>query len=165
MIDAVGFIEGTLVNPESGKHFILTGAQKAFLRRAFEVAPDGRLKYPELIFSAPKKTGKTAFAAFVVLYVVCVLGGRFAEGICCANDEEQAQGRVFQAVSRITEASPTLKGDATITASKITFASTGSTIIAIASDYAGAPEPIRRSPALTSCGRTPASAVIDFLTN
>jgi phage terminase large subunit-like protein len=137
-IDAVAFIESTLVDPETSKRFVLTKAQKNFLRRAFELTPDGRLKYPELIFSAPKKTGKTAFAAFVVLYVVCVLGGRFAEGICCANDEEQAQGRVFQAISRIVEASPALNRDATITASKITFASTGSTITAIASDYAGA---------------------------
>jgi phage terminase large subunit-like protein len=137
-IDAVNFIESMLVNPETDKRFILTGAQKAFLRRAFELTPDGRLKYPELIFSAPKKSGKTAFAAFVVLYVVCVLGGRFAEGICCANDFEQSTGRVFQAIARIVEASSALKRDATITASKIMFASTGSTITAIASDYAGA---------------------------
>src|ERR1017187_8427536 len=137
-LDAIAFIEGTLVNPETGAHFILTGAQKEFLHRAFELTPDGRLKFPELIFSAPKKTGKTAFAAFVVIYVVCVLGGRFAEGICCANDLEQSAGRVFQAIARIVEASPMLARDATITANKITFASTGATIIAIASDYAGA---------------------------
>jgi phage terminase large subunit-like protein len=137
-LDAIAFIEGTLVNPETGAHFVLTGAQKDFLRSAFELDDDGRLQFPELIFSAPKKTGKTAFAAFVVIYVVCVLGGRFAEGICVANDLEQAQGRVFQAIARIVEASPMLARDATITANKITFASTGATIIAIASDYAGA---------------------------
>jgi phage terminase large subunit-like protein len=91
-----------------------------------------------LIFSAPKKSGKTGFAAMVALYVVCVLGGKFAEGIIVANDLEQAQGRVFQAISRIVEASPMLARDATVTANKITFASTGATIIAIASDYAGA---------------------------
>ena len=47
-------------------------------------------------------------------------------------------GRVFQAISRIVEARPMLASDATVNASKITFRSTGSTITAIASDYAGA---------------------------
>lgn len=136
--DAIRFIEQSLVDPETDRPFVLTSAEKRFLKRAFTLTPDGRLKYPELIFSAPKKSGKTAFAAMVVLYVVCVLGGKFAEGICVANDLEQAQGRVFQAIARIVEASPLLASDATINADKITFASTGSTIIAIASDYAGA---------------------------
>jgi phage terminase large subunit-like protein len=136
--DAIKFIEGTLINYETGQPFVLTKAERRLLRRAFELTPDGRLKYPELIFSAPKKSGKTTFAAMIVIYAVCVLGGRFAEGICVANDLEQAQGRVFQAISRIIEASPMLAADATITTNKITFTSSGSTIIAIASDYAGA---------------------------
>jgi phage terminase large subunit-like protein len=137
-LDAITFIEQTLVDPESGENFVLTAAQKAFLRVAFVLTPAGRLKYPELVFSAPKKTGKTALSAMVVLYVVRVLGGRFAEGICAANDLEQAGARVFLAIARIVEASPMLAGDAVVTADKITFKSTGATIIAIASDAAGA---------------------------
>src|SRR6202011_3953634 len=53
-----------------------------FLCHAFELTPDGRLKYPELAFSGPKKSGKTAFAAMILLYVVRILGGRHAEGVC-----------------------------------------------------------------------------------
>jgi len=46
---------------------------------------------------------------------------------------------VFQAILRIIEASPLLRGSMlNITASKIQFTSTGATITAIASDYAGA---------------------------
>jgi phage terminase large subunit-like protein len=137
-LDAIRFIEGTLIDPETGKPFVLNRAQRRFLARAFKLTPDGRLKYPELIFSAPKKSGKTGLAAMMVIFVVCVLGKKFAEGICVANDLEQAQGRVFQAIARIVAASPMLACDATINADKITFASTGSTIVAIASDYAGA---------------------------
>ncbi len=137
-VDAVTFIQTMLIDPETGAPFVLNRAQRRFLDRAFRLTPDGRLKHPELIFSAPKKSGKTGLAAMIVLYVVCVRGARFAEGICCANDFEQSQGRVFQAISRIVEASPMLACDATINADKITFASTGSTIIAIASDYVGA---------------------------
>ena len=72
------------------------------------------------------------------LYVVICLGGPYAEGYCVANDFEQAQGRVFQQIARIIEASPLLRGSAKITANRIEFPSTGATIAAIASDYAGA---------------------------
>jgi hypothetical protein len=62
----------------------------------------------------------------------------YAEAYCVANDFDQAQGRVFQAISRIIEASPLLRDSAKLTANKIEFPSTGATITAIASDYAGA---------------------------
>jgi hypothetical protein len=138
MIDAVTFIETVLINPETGQPFVLTDAEKIFLRYAFALTPDGRLMYGELVFSGPKKTGKTGFAAMCLLYVIVALGGRMAEAYCAANDFEQSQGRVFQAAARIVEASPLLSGDAVVTQNKITFLATGSTITAIASDYAGA---------------------------
>jgi phage terminase large subunit-like protein len=67
-----------------------------------------------------------------------VLGGRFAEGYAVANDLEQAQSRVFQAVGRIIDASPLLRDAVKATGSKVEFLSTGATIMALASDYAGA---------------------------
>jgi phage terminase large subunit-like protein len=134
---AVAFME-TCVNPETGQPFVLTEAEREFLRHAFELNADGALRYPELVFGAIKKSGKTGFAALIVLFVVRVLGGRLAEGYCCANDYDQAQGRVFQAISRIVEATAWLKSDARITSDRITFKPTGATISAIASDYAGA---------------------------
>jgi phage terminase large subunit-like protein len=137
-MSAATFVETVLINPETGARFVLTEAERLFLRHAFELTPDGRLRYPELVFAAPKKSGKTALGAMLTIYVVCVLSGRFAEGIVAANDLEQSVGRVFQAIRRIVEASPMLRGDATITNSRIEFASTGATITAIASEYAGA---------------------------
>jgi hypothetical protein len=74
----------------------------------------------------------------VVLYLIVCLGGRYAEAYCVANDQEQASSRVFQAIVRIIEASPLLRGTAKLTANKVEFVSTGSTITALASDYAGA---------------------------
>ena len=127
-----------LIDPETGEPFALNRAERRFLKKAFALTKDGRLRYPELVYSAPKKSGKTGFAAMVMLYVVLVLGGRFAEGICIANDFEQAKGRVFEAVCRIVASSPLLAADADIGAARIVFRSTGSTITAIASDYAGA---------------------------
>jgi phage terminase large subunit-like protein len=136
--DPVSFIESTLVNPETRQRFVLTDAEQTFLDEAFELGPVGRLLYPEQVFSGPKKSGKTALAAMIAIYAVRVLGGRYAEGYCIANDFEQATGRVFQAAARIVEASPMLAADAIVTQSKITFVSTGGVIIPLGSDYASA---------------------------
>lgn len=135
--DPVAFITDLLRDPETRKPFDLYSEQAAFLREALTPGADGRLPYPELLFSAPKKSGKTATAAMATLYVILCLGGPYAEGYCVANDFEQAQSRVFQAITRIIKAGA-LKNSAKITASKIEFPSTGATITALASDYAGA---------------------------
>jgi phage terminase large subunit-like protein len=137
-IDPAEFIELTLIDPETCELFRLTEAEIIFLRHAFELTRDGRLKYPELVFSGPKKSGKTGFAAMILIYVVRVLGGRYAEGFCVANSHDQASLRVFQAAARIVEASPLLSLDAKVTANTITFGSTGATISAIPSDYSTA---------------------------
>ena len=136
-IDPVSFIEKVLHDPATGQPFRLYEQQKAFLRNAFKLTPDGRMLYPELVYSGPKKIGKTALGACMLIYVVRVLGGRFAEGYCCANDFDQSQGRVFKAAGRIIEASPLLAPDAKVTASHIEILSNGSTIDALAQDYAG----------------------------
>ena len=134
--DPIAFIREVLINPETGRPFELYPAQIEFIRRAFMLTPEARLAFEELIYSCPKKSGKTATAAMALLYVIVVLGGPYAEGYCVANDYEQASSRVFQAAGRIVQASPLLRS-ATVTGNKITF-STGATITAIASDYAGA---------------------------
>jgi phage terminase large subunit-like protein len=136
--DPVSFIREVLRDPETGRPFVLYEAQERFLHKALTLTAEGKLPFPELLYSCPKKSGKTATAAMAVIYVVVVLGRPCAEGIVCANDLEQAQGRVFQAIARIIDASPLLKDSAKITANRIEFTSTGATITAIASDYAGA---------------------------
>jgi len=150
-VDPVAFIETTLIDPESCELFVLTEAERIFLRHAFDLTADGRLKYPELVFSGPKKSGKTAFAAMLLIYVVRVLGGRYAEGFCIANSHDQASLRVFQAAARIVEASPLLSIDAKVGIEKITFGSTGATIMAIPSDYS------------TVAGANPTVSVFDEL--
>jgi hypothetical protein len=113
-------------------------AEIRFLRAALTPRADASLPYAELVFSAPKKSGKSALAAMATIYVVVCLGGAYAEGYCVANDLEQATSRVFQAIVRILQASPMLRDSAKVTANKIEFRSTGATITALASEYAGA---------------------------
>ena len=136
--DPAAFVREVLIDPETGSPFDLYPAQERFLRDALTPTNDGSLPFPELIYSCPKKSGKTATAAMATLFVIVALGGPYAEAYCVANDFDQAQGRVFQAIGRIIEASPLLRDSAKITANKIEFPSTGATITAIASDFAGA---------------------------
>ncbi len=135
--DPVTFITDLLRDPETRQPFQLYSEQVAFLREALTLTADGRLPYPELLFSGPKKSGKTALAAMAALYTILCLGGPYAEGYIIANDFEQAQSRVFQAAVRMIKVSA-LKNSARITANKIEFPTTGATITALASEYAGA---------------------------
>ena len=131
----LSFITEILRDPETGKPFVLLDAERAFLEHAYQIDDSGRLVYPEQLYGAPKKSGKTGFAAMHLLTTTLVFGGRFAEGYCIANDLEQAQGRVFQAVRRICEVSPHLHRECNITQSRIEFPQTGAVIQAIGADF------------------------------
>ncbi len=135
--DPISFIGDVLKDPETKKPFELYPAQVEFIQRTFTLTPEGRLPYPEMLYSAPKKSGKTATAGMLAIYVAVAIGGPFAEVYCLSNDYEQSVGRVFEAARRIVEASPLLASSAKITADRIQFTSTGSFIQACASDYSG----------------------------
>ena len=115
------FIEEVLFDPETGKPFKLLDAEREFLEHAFVIGDDGRLLFPEQVYAAPKKSGKTGYAALHTLTTVLLFGGSYAEGYCLANDLEQATSRVFQAIKRIVEASPLLTGNAEVTRDRIAF--------------------------------------------
>jgi phage terminase large subunit-like protein len=132
------FVEQCLVNPETNEPFVLLPCERSFIRLAFTTDADGRLVYTEWLYGAPKKTGKTGFAAMIELTAITLFGGRYGEGYCCANDLDQATGRVFEAVKRIVLASPIFAGMTRITADKIIFEDTGSFIVALSSDAASA---------------------------
>ena len=136
--DPIAFIEHVLCDPETGESFVLSDAERWFLKFAFTLNENGRLKYPELVFGAIKKSGKTTLAAIIMLTMILLYGGRFAEGYCVANDLEQAQSRVFAIVRRIIEASPLLRASTKLTADRVSFPALDASIIAIASDAASA---------------------------
>lgn len=136
--DRTTFITEILHDPETGKPFVLLDAERRFFEHAWRTDDSGRLRYPEQLYACSKKSGKTTFAALHALTTTLLLGGPFAEGYCAANDLEQAQGRVFQAIRRIVECSPLLRREAKITESRISFPAFDATITALASDYASA---------------------------
>jgi phage terminase large subunit-like protein len=130
------FVEEVLVDPATDQPFILLPAEREFLQHCFKTGPNGRLLYPELLYSCPKKSGKTTFAAIIVITIITLYGGAYPEAVVAANDYEQSVGRVWTMVKRIVEHSPLLNADAKITQGRITVA--GAVVLAIASDYAGA---------------------------
>ena len=136
--EPISFIEHVLYDPETKRPFVLLDAERAFLQHAFTLDANGRLLYPELLYGAPKKSGKTGFAALYVLTMILLFGGPFGEAYCVANDLEQATSRVYQAIRRIVEASPLLRREAKVTADKITFPAFDASVVAIASDAASA---------------------------
>src|SRR5262249_17773814 len=95
--DPCGFIEKHLINPETDRPFVLLPAEREFLRHALTTDGDGRLLYPDMVYGAIKKSGKTGFAALFVLTLLLLFGGRYAEAYIAANDLEQAQSRCFEA--------------------------------------------------------------------
>jgi hypothetical protein len=99
----------------------VSDAERWFLKFAFTLNDNGRLKYPELVFGAIKKSGKTTLAAIIMLAMILLYGGRYAEGICVANDLEQATSRVFALVKRIIECSPMLRTIAKPMSDRVTF--------------------------------------------
>jgi hypothetical protein len=156
--DPASFIETVLYDPETEQPFKLLDSEREFLKFAFKLSAVGKLLFPEQVFAAPKKSGKTGFAALHMLTTVLLFGGSFAEGYALANDLEQAQSRVFQAIRRIVEASPLLKNEAKISADKIVFPNfRNATITAITSNYA-LPALTHRLAASTNCGHLPANA-------
>jgi hypothetical protein len=136
--DPIVWINAVIRDPETGKPFVLLPAEIAFLEHAFQLNEDGTAKYPELVYSAPKKSGKTGYAAILTLVVTLLFGGNDPEAICAANDLEQSSSRVFAAIKKIIRASPALRDKARITNTQITFPDLGATITAIASEAAGA---------------------------
>jgi phage terminase large subunit-like protein len=136
--DPGAFIESQLVNPETGQPFKLLDAEREFLKHALRLTPEGRLLFQTLLYGAIKKSGKTGFAALFVLTLLLLFGRRYAEAYVVANDLEQAQSRVFEAIRRIIEASPLLRREANITQNKITFPALGSLITCLTGNYASA---------------------------
>jgi phage terminase large subunit-like protein len=133
----IEFIENILFDPESGAPFVLLPAERDFLEHAFKTGPDGRLLYPELVYSAPKKSGKTTLAAIIAITMTLLYGGRgSSEAIFAANDYEQSRTRCFEQVRKIIEASPLLVNEANITQSKITLGQ--ASFYAIPADFASA---------------------------
>lgn len=90
----VEWMESNFIDPVSKQKVILHPHQKRVLRRALQMDESGRSKYYLVVWSEPKKSGKTTVAAAVGAYVAnCIEAPN--EVSCLANDKEQSAGRIY----------------------------------------------------------------------
>jgi phage terminase large subunit-like protein len=74
----------------------LASHQKHIIDEALSKNPDGTFKYSTVIYSAPKKSGKSALASAVTLY----FGHHNSDGnvYCLANDKTQSTDRIYSPI-------------------------------------------------------------------
>lgn len=88
--DPVSFIDRLVKKSELGKPFRLMPHQREILRLAFQFDADGRLPWDTIIYSCPKKSGKTTENAALTLWWALTQESD-NEILICANDFDQAQ--------------------------------------------------------------------------
>lgn len=90
----IEWMEAKFIDPISKKLLRLEPHQKRILRHALRMDADGNSKYSLIIWSEPKKSGKTTVAAAVGAWVACNIETP-NEVSCLANDKEQSAGRIY----------------------------------------------------------------------
>jgi phage terminase large subunit-like protein len=114
----------------------LASHQAEILQHVLTPGEDGRLLYDTVVYSAPKKSGKTTIGALVGEYF-----GLFIEPpneiYMVSNSLEQSQGRSYKALRRSIELNSSLNGRVDPQNKFIHF-DNGTDVVALSSDYAGA---------------------------
>jgi phage terminase large subunit-like protein len=100
-------------NPLTGEELgpglvILTEHQKRILRAALQRDKQGRFRWTTIVYSAPKKSGKTRIAALVAAWLT-QYAGAYSEVYCLANDGKQSADRVLAAIKKAIALGPHLK--------------------------------------------------------
>lgn len=115
----------------------LAAHQRAILRHATQQDEAGRFLYQTILYSAPKKSGKTTLAALFTLWYALFVEPAGGEIFLVANDLEQSTGRVFADLVAAVRTNPVMNNRYEVRARQI-ITDTRATITALASDYAGA---------------------------
>ena len=123
--------------PETGRPLVLQPWQKEVLLAIFP--PDSSPSpWETFLISTVKKAGKTTMNAVATLYAALTFPSP-STSYCVANDEAQAQERVFDLIARAVRAMGLVeRRAATVSKSEILFPETGSKIVALPADFAGA---------------------------
>ncbi len=130
--DVVAFIDDLIKVNERGKPFRLFDHQRKILRLGFAFDRDGHLPWKTIIYSCPKKSGKTTINAAVTLWWAFTQDPP-NQILVLANDRDQAEARVFKAIAGLLKHNPELMKSAKIQKGKILL-SNGTEIVALASE-------------------------------
>jgi phage terminase large subunit-like protein len=134
---AVTWAESSWILPETRRPVVLRSWQKAALRAMFP--PDGsRSPWETFLISTVKKGGKTTLNAIATKYAALTFPAPETVYVV-ANDEAQAQERVFDLIAAQVRRSGLVRaGKAVVSKGEILFRETGTRIVALPADFAGA---------------------------
>ena len=131
----VAWTDDHVTKNELGVPFALAPHQREILATALAFDRDGRVPFDVVVYSCPKKEGKTTLNALVTLW-----WGMTQEPpnelIVVANDREQAEGRAFETIKGFLRHNPEIDPGADPRAHEIRL-SNGTVIKAIGNEYAG----------------------------
>ncbi len=134
--DIVAFVDDLIKNNELGRPLQLLDHQREILSLAFKFDDHGQLPYETILYCCPKKSGKTTVNALVTLWWAFTQESP-NEILIVANDFEQAQNRTYRSIAGMIRHNKELIRSAEILAKQINL-SNGTSITALASEYAGA---------------------------
>lgn len=96
------WLRANYIDPVAEKLIVLYDWQAKFIDYALQMNEEGYSKYDLVVWSQPKKSGKTTIAGAIASYFANNIEAP-NEVACVANDQEQSTGRIFAATI------PTLK--------------------------------------------------------
>jgi phage terminase large subunit-like protein len=141
--DIVKWAEENFYIKETSQPIRFFPHQKAVLRYMFKRDAQGKFRFQTVIYSTPKKSGKTCTAGVAVRWAA-ETWGKYNEIYCIGNDLEQAKERSFKAVKTSVELDPLydrqhgrIPDKWSLAMESMICQSTGSKIKAIAADYRG----------------------------
>lgn len=134
--DIVEWSEKYIILP-SGKHIYFLDHQRAIFKDAFRFDKDtGKLPYSTIVYSCPKKSGKTALNAVVMAFWLYNIEPP-NEIICAANKRDQAISRGFDETKGYIERNPALMAQTVKWTDKLITVKNGSSILAVPNDFSG----------------------------
>lgn len=134
MIDIVTWAEHFIILP-SGEPIHFEDHQKRILKHVFTFDEEGRLPYSVIVYSCPKKSGKTTVNAILLAYWAYNVEAP-NEIITVANKRDQAVARGYKELRGFIERNPVLNTEAKIGLNQIRLKN-GTTVLAIPNDFAG----------------------------
>jgi phage terminase large subunit-like protein len=138
IIPIVPYLEKLFILP-SGDLVRLAPHQKKILSHVFSPNEDGELKYKQFVYSAPKKSGKSAIGAMCMSWFgFSGIIPRNGELYSLANDLEQSTARSYKEFKRSIEQNDLLLAETKKSTDRVIELCNGTIIMPLANDFAGA---------------------------
>ena len=135
MIPLTQWAEHFIILP-SGEHIVFEDHQRLILDHCFSFDADGKLPYSVIVYSCPKKSGKTTVNAILQAYFAFNIEPP-NEIITAANKREQAISRAFKELKGFIERNPVLRAEAASIIGNQVILRNGTSILAIPNDASG----------------------------